>query len=161
MMRNTVMLILPVFFLILVAGCSTTTVTLPPDTVATIGAEINQFFANLSRAMESNDVEQVLPFYTLPFEYVDFEGTSVTIATPETLRMFILETAMTGTIQADQFQNLQITVIDEANVVVKVDEVWVQEYEGSVYGGTDHLRMTLVKAEGSWKIKKTELLGWE
>lgn len=159
-MRNTV-IFLALWCLVLLAGCSPTTVNLPPDTVAQIGAEINQFFVNLGNAMKSNDVEQVLPFYTLPFEYVDFEGTSITIATAATLRTFILETSMTGTILEDTFQNLQITVVDETNVVVKVDEVWVQEEEGTVYGGTDHLRVTLVKTEGNWKIRKTELLGWD
>lgn len=160
-MKNLSILVSLVLFVLLMAGCSTTTVTLPPDTVAQIGAEINQFFADLGNAMESNDVEQVIPFYTLPFDFTEPEGTSVTITTLETLRTFILETFMTGTVQADTFQNLQITVVDEKNVVVTVDEVWVQEYEGSVYGGTDHLRITLVKIEGNWKIRKTELLGWD
>jgi len=124
-MRNTVTLVSLLLLLLFVAGCSTTTVTLPPDTVAQIGAEINQFFIDLSNAMKSNDVEQVLPFYTLPFEFVEPEGTSATIATTETLRTFILETFMTGTVQEDTFQNLRITVVDEENAVVSVDEVWV------------------------------------
>ncbi|MCX7668368.1 MAG: hypothetical protein N2Z84_05505 [Atribacterota bacterium] len=160
-MKNSLISISLLLFVFFMAGCSTTTVTLPPDTIAQIGAEINQFFADLGSAMESNDVEQVIPFYTLPFDFTDPEGTSITITTTETLSTVILETFMTGTIQEDTFQNLQITVVDEENVVVTVDEVWVQEYEGSVYGGTDHLRVTLVKIEGSWKIRKTELLGWD
>jgi ketosteroid isomerase-like protein len=150
------------FALFLVAGCSMSSGTFPPGTVATIGAEVNQFFADLSEALRSNDVERVLGFYTLPFEYVDYEGTAITIATQETLRTFILETTMTGTILEDEFRNLKVVnILSEDNVVVTVDEHWVQEYGGSTYSGTDHLRVTLVKVAGSWKIRKTELLGFE
>ncbi|MEN3186425.1 MAG: hypothetical protein ABDK94_02355 [Atribacterota bacterium] len=160
-MKNSLVLLLLSLFMFFMAGCSTSTVTLPPDTIAQIGAEINRFFTDLGNAMESNDVEQVIPFYTLPFEFTEPEGTSITITTTETLKMFIRETFMAGTVQEDSFQNLKITVVDEENVVVTVDEIWVQESEGSVYGGTDHLRITLAKVEGNWRIRKTELLGWD
>ncbi|MEN3203576.1 MAG: LuxR C-terminal-related transcriptional regulator, partial [Atribacterota bacterium] len=147
-----------------VAGCSVQNpIAVPPETLETIRGELNSFFQGLSVALKSNNVGAVLPFYTLPYTYLDTTtGSSVTLTTLSELETFLLNEIMTGTIEEDAFANLTfVNVPDAHTAVVRIDETWVQTYEGETYSATDHLQIHLGKVGGFWKIRKTELLGWD
>lgn len=164
MKRYSVVPILFLLVLSIIAGCSVENpIAVPPETLETMRGELVSFFQGLSAALKSNNVDAVLPFYALPYTYLDTTtGSSVTLTTYEELRAFLLNEIMVGTIEEDEFVNLTfVNVPDATTAVVRVDEVWVQTYEGETYSATDHLRIHLGKVWGFWKITKTELLGWD
>lgn len=158
--------ILALFFVVcaVVAGCSVQNpIAVPPETLETIRGELTTFFQGFSGALKSNDVSVVLLFYALPYTYLaTTTGSSVTLTTLFELETFLLNEIMTGTIEKDAFHNLTFVNVPDANTaVVRIDETWVQTYEGETYSATDHLQIHLEKVEGFWKIRKTELLGWD
>lgn len=160
----SITMVLSLLLLVVVAGCSIQNpVAVPPETLETMRGEVTMFFQGLSAALKSNNVDAVLPFYDLPYTYLDVTtGSSVTLTTLDELRTFLLSEIMVGTIEEDEFVNLTFVNVPDANTaVIQVDEVWVQRYEGETYSATDHLRIHLGKVGGFWKIRKTELLGWE
>ncbi len=157
-------LVLSLLVFVFVAGCSVENpIAIPPETLETIRGELTTFFQGLSAALKSNNVDAVLPFYALPYTYLDATtGSSVTLTTLDELRAFLLNEIMIGTIEKDEFVNLTFVNVPDANTAcIQIDEVWVQTYEGETYSATDHLRIYLGKVGGFWKIRKTELLGWE
>ncbi|MCS7241301.1 MAG: hypothetical protein N2205_00880 [Candidatus Caldatribacterium sp.] len=164
MKQYGITLVLSLLVAAIVVGCSMENpIAIPPETLETMRGELTTFFQDLAAALESNSVDAVLPFYTLPYTYLDTTtGSSVTLTTLDELRTFLLNEIMVGTIEEDEFVSLTFANVSDANsAVIEIDEIWTQTYEGETYSATDHLRIHLRKIGGLWKIQKTELLGWE
>lgn len=151
-----------VFVLVtLFAGCSVTTV--PEETALVLQAEIEQFFDNYKQALLSNDLDQIINFYTVPYTAADYiSGSKITLSSWEDLRTYLnnylgLEESE---IVEESFEISDVAFSSETRAIVLAEEHWVQTADGEAWEATDSLRITLVKTGGNWKFQKMELLGW-
>lgn len=146
----------------LFAGCSITTV--PEETASVLQAEIEQFFDNYEQALLSNDLDQIITFYTVPYTAVDYiSGSKITLSSWEDLRNYLntwLELEEKEIIE-ESFEILEISFSSETRAIVSVEEHWVQIADSEGWEATFILRTTLIKTGGSWKFQKIEFLNWK
>jgi|GEM_PF-2324856 len=146
--------------LALFAGCSVTTVS--EETALVLRTEIEQFFDNYEQALLSNDLDQIITFYTVPYTVSAPSGSKITLSSWEELRTH-LNTYLgleESEIVEDSFEITDVTFSSETRAIVLAEEHWVQTADGEAWEATDSLRITLIKVSGSWKFQKIELLGW-
>lgn len=152
-----VVLVLVVLF----AGCSA--ITVPEETASVLRAEIEQFFDNYEQALLSNNLGQIINFYTVPYTAVDYiSGSKITLSSWEDLRTYLnnylgLEESE---IIEESFEISDVTFSSETRAIVLAEEHWIQTADGEAWEATDSLRITLIKTGGNWKFQKMELLGW-
>ncbi|MDI3525572.1 MAG: hypothetical protein PWP60_298 [Candidatus Atribacteria bacterium] len=125
--------------------------------------EIEQFFDNYEQALLSNNLDQIITFYTVPYTAADYvSGSKITLSSWEDLRTY-LNTYLgleESEIVEDSFELTDVTFSSETRAIVLAEEHWVQTADGEAWEATDSLRITLIKISGNWKFQKIELLGW-
>ena len=155
----TISLILVILiFVILTTGCSSLFTPL-------IKTEIMQMLNKLGEANVEGNVDQIVIHYTDPYSEVNhLVSEDANVISLEELRMWLEEDLTYVNCLIDDFSNEEITILDTSNAIVECDEhAKFQDLfeEGVFYESIDRVKLTLIKADGNWKISIYELLASE
>jgi len=155
----TISLILVILiFVILTTGCTSLFTPL-------IKIEIMQMLNKLGEANVEGNVDQIVIHYTDPYSEVNhLVSENANVISLEELRMWLEEDLTYVNCLIDDFSNEEITILDTSNAIVECDEhAKFQDLfeEGVFYESIDRVKLTLIKADGNWKISIYELLASE
>ena len=155
----TISLILVILiFVILTTGCTSLFTPL-------IKIEIMQMLNKLGEANVEGNVDQIVIHYTDPYSEVNhLVSEDANVISLEELRMWLEEDLTYVNCLIDDFSNEEITILDTSNAIVECDEhAKFQDLleEGVFYESIDRVKLTLIKADGNWKISIYELLASE
>jgi len=123
--------------------------------------EIMQMLNKLGEANVEGNAEQVVIHYTDPITEINHLSENTYVTTIEDKLLELEEMMIYVDCLIDDFSNEDITVLDEANAMVEIDEhAKFQDLfeEGVFYESIDRVKLTLVKIGGAWKISVYELL---
>jgi len=144
-------------FVILTTGCTSLFTPL-------IKIEIMQMLNKLGQANVEGNVDQIIIHYTDPITEVNHLSEETYVTSLEDKRIELEEMMTYVDCLVDDFSNEQITILDTTNAIVECDEhSKFQDLfeEGVFYEYIDRVKLTLIKAEGNWKISIYELLASE
>ena len=145
-------------FVILTTGCTSLFTPL-------IKLEIMQMLNKLGEANVEGNVDQIIIHYTDPYTEVNhLVSEDEYVISLEELSMWLEEDLTYVNCLIDDFSNEEITILDTSNAIVECDEhAKFQDLfeEGVFYESIDRVKLTLIKADGNWKISIYELLASE
>ena len=144
-------------FVILTTGCTSLFTPL-------IKIEIMQMLSKLGQANVEGNVDQIIIHYTDPITEVNHLSEETYVTSLEDKRIELEEMMTYVNCLIDDFSNEEITILDTTNAIVECDEhAKFQDLfeEGVFYEYIDRVKLTLIKAEGNWKISIYELLSSE
>ena len=154
----SILLILVILiFVILTTGCTSLFTPL-------IKIEIMQMLNKLGQANIEGNVDQIIIHYTDPITEVNHLSEETYVSSLEDKRIELEEMMTYVDCLIDDFSNEAITILDTTNAIVECDEhSKFQDLleEGVFYEYIDRVKLTLIKANGNWKISIYELLASE
>ena len=141
-------------FVILTTGCISLFTPL-------IKIEIMQMLNKLGEANVEGNIDQIIIHYTDPITEINHLSEETYVTSLEDKRIELEEMMTYVNCLVDDFSNEEITILDASNAIVECDEhAKFQDLfeEGVFYESIDRVKLTLIKADGDWKISIYELL---